>query len=35
MKISKDLEIAKKAYLVAGKKIIDIYNSDDFDVSKN
>ena len=34
MKISKDLEIAIKASLVAGKKIIEIYNSDDFDVSK-
>jgi 3'(2'), 5'-bisphosphate nucleotidase len=34
MKISKDLEIAIKASLVAGKKIIEIYNSDDFEVSK-
>lgn len=34
MKISKDLEIAIKASLVAGKKIIEIYDSDDFHVSE-
>ena len=34
MKISKDLEIAIKACLAAGRKIIEIYNSDDFDVSE-
>lgn len=34
MKISKDLEIAIKASLVAGIKIIEIYNSDDFDLSE-
>ena len=34
MKVSKNLEIAIKASMVAGKKIIEIYNSDDFDVSE-
>jgi 3'(2'), 5'-bisphosphate nucleotidase len=34
MKISKELEIAIKTSLVAGKKIIEIYNSNNFDVSE-
>ena len=34
IRISKNLEIAIKASLFAGKKIIEIYNSDDFDISE-
>ena len=34
IRISKNLEIAIKASLFAGKKIIEIYNSDDFNISE-